>query len=232
MPACRDCHCFNGSCCIYARFHRVNPDYPWMNWNIEIRRVHVRSCRQGIFYKHLPSIAGQVLEVGSGVSKQVRKDLWKTKRCNTFCVDPKYLDRPDIQTYKGTVGNLPFDENTFDWVLTFECIEHWEEYGETIPQGIREIFRVLKPGGKLLASAPFHVHGSDAFVFGNAEQVQAWVRDSAAWESCMFEEWRREYEPLPKLENWRTLKQSTVDKLLSAYPGGPSCWSMEIFCTK
>jgi ubiquinone/menaquinone biosynthesis C-methylase UbiE len=43
-------------------------------------------------------------------------------------------------------SNLPFPDNTFDIVTSFDNLEHIKEYKEVI----KEIVRVLKPGGKLL----------------------------------------------------------------------------------
>lgn len=47
--------------------------------------------------------------------------------------------------------NLPFEEGSFDGVLASEVLEHVF----TIDACLKEIFRVLKPGGRVLATCPF-----------------------------------------------------------------------------
>ena len=53
-----------------------------------------------------------------------------------------------------SITKLTFDDDSFDVVLNFDVLEH-------IPNpkiGLGEIFRVLKPGGRLLLSVPFMPH--------------------------------------------------------------------------
>ena len=55
---------------------------------------------------------------------------------------------------KGSVLELPFDDNTFDTVVSFEVIEHVPRNTEV--QMVKEIKRVLKPGGKYYLSTPYN----------------------------------------------------------------------------
>jgi len=50
----------------------------------------------------------------------------------------------------GSAYSLPFSDNTFDLVVCSEVLEHLHEYKDAIA----EISRVMKPGGKFLASVP------------------------------------------------------------------------------
>ena len=57
-------------------------------------------------------------------------------------------DKVNFCVASGT--SLPFDENSFDYIISFQVIEH-------IPDSIkflREIFRVLKPGGEVCLTTP------------------------------------------------------------------------------
>ncbi len=47
--------------------------------------------------------------------------------------------------------NLSFPDNSVEAVLSFECLEHIPDFMSAISEG----YRVLRPGGRLLVSAPF-----------------------------------------------------------------------------
>lgn len=53
---------------------------------------------------------------------------------------------PNIKTFKGSMLNIPFKDNFFDVVYCVEALEH----AVRVEQAIREMCRVLKPGGKLI----------------------------------------------------------------------------------
>lgn len=57
---------------------------------------------------------------------------------------------------RGDIENLPFRDESFDKVLMSEVLEHLHD--DT--QGLRELFRVLKPGGTMVLSVP---HGRYPF---------------------------------------------------------------------
>jgi SAM-dependent methyltransferase len=47
--------------------------------------------------------------------------------------------------------NLTFENDTFEAVLSFECLEHMPDF----ISGMKEVARVLKPGGRFMWSVPF-----------------------------------------------------------------------------
>lgn len=63
-----------------------------------------------------------------------------------FCKEKKKkIDRKRITAVQGNVLHLPFAENSFDLVLTCGVLEY-----VSLDEGLREISRVLKPGGRLV----------------------------------------------------------------------------------
>ena len=59
---------------------------------------------------------------------------------------------------QASVTHLPFAAGTFDLVTAVETHFWWDD----LPAGMREIFRVLKPGGRLLVIAEFYNGGKHA----------------------------------------------------------------------
>jgi len=66
------------------------------------------------------------------------------------------LGRVVIQ--QASVAELPFDDRTFDLVTAIETHFWWQDLGD----GMREVFRVLKPGGRLVLVAEFYNGGKYA----------------------------------------------------------------------
>lgn len=101
---------------------------------------------------------GDVLDFGGGEKSLYRGRLL----CNSYTsvnIDPSIFP-----TWIVSVGGeIPCDKDIFDTVLSLNTLEHM--YDPIF--GLRECYRVLKPGGDLLLSAPFlypvHGHPDDFF---------------------------------------------------------------------
>lgn len=52
----------------------------------------------------------------------------------------------NIRTVQGVAEALPFADGEFDWVISRYSAHHWRDVG----QALREVRRVLKPGGKVM----------------------------------------------------------------------------------
>lgn len=57
----------------------------------------------------------------------------------------KFVDSENVHTIQGNVLSLPFTDNSFDLVFTCGVLEY-----VPLNDGIKELARVLKPGGKLV----------------------------------------------------------------------------------
>jgi ubiquinone/menaquinone biosynthesis C-methylase UbiE len=51
----------------------------------------------------------------------------------------------NIKTTQGSVEELPFNSQQFDFVVSRYSAHHWKD----VPQALREVKRVLKPGGQV-----------------------------------------------------------------------------------
>ncbi|MGE3147537.1 MAG: class I SAM-dependent methyltransferase [Pseudorhodoplanes sp.] len=102
-----------------------------------------------------PSPTGRVLDIGTSTGTNLR-----LLRDEHF-VNVVGLDNSDIairycaekglgRVEKGDIGALPFADASFDFVLATDVIEHVDDD----LAALREIHRVLKPGGRVLISVP------------------------------------------------------------------------------
>ena len=65
-----------------------------------------------------------------------------------------------VEIQQASVSQLPFPENRFDLVTAVETQYYWPD----LPNDMREIRRVLKPGGTLLVIAEFYKKGAHSEV--------------------------------------------------------------------
>ncbi len=57
-----------------------------------------------------------------------------------------YIQDEQVNFVKESATNLPFEEESFDTVVSWEVIEHIPKHTEE--KMFKEVFRVLKPSGK------------------------------------------------------------------------------------
>ena len=125
-------------------YHRV-PDPSWEYYPTYVAKLEfVRR-----WLSELPP-GLRVLDAGCGEGVLVEEFA---ARLNIEGIDPNYSsDR--VRT--GSLTALPFDDNTFERAICLDVLEHLT-YDEQ-PEALRELHRVLKPGGELLVSIPNLAH--------------------------------------------------------------------------
>lgn len=87
-----------------------------------------------------------------------------------------YGEKRNLKFTQGSCARLPFDDATFDAVVSFETIEHILEQNEFLD----EIKRVLTPSGLLIMSSPNRAEYSDARGYTNQFHVRELYRAELA----------------------------------------------------
>lgn len=124
----------------------------------------------------------EILEVGAG-SAGVTEFL----KHPVTAVDPAFertAERrtPYLKPVVGTADALPFQDGSFDVVLSLEMLEHIP--GGTRRAALSEMLRVLRPGGRMIVSFP-----SDQI----ALELDDWLNRSYRRKSGVDHPWAREH---------------------------------------
>ncbi len=114
-----------------------------------------------------PKPSERILELGCGHGRTLREVATRTAPGLVAGVDPskvmlrvarRHLRRAiaagQASVQEGDAGHIPHPNQTFDKAFSVHTLYFWPDLGA----GLRELFRVLKPGGELLLG--FH-DGSD-----------------------------------------------------------------------
>lgn len=98
-------------------------------------------------------IWGDVLEIGTGAGYGIEV-VAPHAACfitlDKHAPSPGLLSHPNVEFREATVPPLPFENNSFDFVISFQVIEHVKRDIELV----REVERVLRPGGKFILTTP------------------------------------------------------------------------------
>ncbi len=134
--------------------------------------------RLDLINQYAPLKDKRILDVGCGVGAYVRKMRFFSPDVYGVDIDSERVakasfDLPNIQV--APAETLPFADGFFDVILSHEVIEHVSDDA----QAIREAYRCLKPGGRLVVFCPnrlyfFETHGiclGKRYVFGNIPLV-------------------------------------------------------------
>ena len=119
-------------------------EYPWLLENINIT-------------------SGRLLDVGSTIGDRLYETLPKSVEINCLNLSAKKFRHEQIKFKRGDIRQTDYPDNSFDVVTCISTLEHIGVGGRYLsdhdPEGdakaMREIKRILKPGGQLLATVPY-----------------------------------------------------------------------------
>lgn len=134
---------------IWSHFQNADPESfaaakPRLEYLVRVisRRVQNRSPR--------------VLNIGVGSGHFEQTALGRRFEVHSLDPDSRAIERLQTAGVKGHVGyieQMDLESNQFDAVVASEVLEHLHDVQRTA--GIREIARVLKPGGWFLGTVPY-----------------------------------------------------------------------------
>lgn len=120
-----------------------------------------------------------ILDVGCGGGKTVSKLAARASKGTIHGIDyaeasvaaarrvnRNEIARGRVEIQQASVSDLPFPDGMFDLVTAIETHFWWQD----LPAGMREVFRVLQPGGRLLIIAEFYNGGKHARYVGRLAQ--------------------------------------------------------------
>jgi ubiquinone/menaquinone biosynthesis C-methylase UbiE len=115
--------------------------------------IHQRLLKA--YLEALPYIKGSVLELGCGEGRGVDEVINVSDKYTGIDKIEDVIERlkkkyPAQRFESGSFPPIPFPDNSFDTIITFQVIEHIRD-DEAF---VREIQRVLAPGGTALISTP------------------------------------------------------------------------------
>ncbi len=121
--------------------------------SLEVQNNYLFQRSIKAYYEAAQLISGKVLEIGTGsgygveMISGVAAEFVTVDKFDTKLDFSKY---PNVKFLQQNVPPLGFEDNTFDSAITFQVVEHIKDDHSFI----REIHRVLKPGGRLVITTP------------------------------------------------------------------------------
>jgi ubiquinone/menaquinone biosynthesis C-methylase UbiE len=149
-------------------------------WKWDSPTGKVRSKRRSDFFCSYGKIAhdSTVLEIGCGTGLFTRLVYQKTKaKITATDLSEDLLEEarekfPEGHFLRDDAMNMQFADASFDVVFGSSILHHL-----SLPQAAREIYRVLKPGGRMVFAEP-NMLNPQIFIQKNIPFIKKWLGDS------------------------------------------------------
>jgi len=112
---------------------------------LKLETFHGESCAKYIVRMARPYIGPKVIDLGAGSGALIALIP------NAIGID--LVGRPERNVQKGDITNLEFGDGQFDTVFCLEVLEHLND--DDLERCVREAYRLLKEGGKLIITTPY-----------------------------------------------------------------------------
>jgi len=132
----------------------------WGSEAIDPNGFNIPSLKARYLLDHLPR-TGSVLEVGSGSGKFLRTLAAHRPGLDVHGCDIADWTPPVGIGFRLMTNDLPYDATTFDAVLIVDVLEHVPDPEHVV----REILRVLKPGGRFVGFVPIEGEPHSLYTF-------------------------------------------------------------------
>ncbi len=127
-------------------------DTPWTYGAVPLSRDEIHDKVMEMIEKEP---RGRILDVPAGtgiLAHRLRKVGFEVSCCD---IDPSYFSISDLTLEIGDLNrSLPYPSSSFDLITCIEGLEHLENPFNAV----REFYRLLKPGGKVILSLPNYLN--------------------------------------------------------------------------
>jgi 2-polyprenyl-3-methyl-5-hydroxy-6-metoxy-1,4-benzoquinol methylase len=107
--------------------------------------------------KNLAGKNGKILNIGAGNGWLEKTALHSGLSLSSLDLSQQTIDRlrsEGVDAYQGTIEAMPFDTASFEIIIASEVLEHLTP--EQCTNGLKEVKRVLKPGGHFIGTVPYN----------------------------------------------------------------------------
>lgn len=130
---------------------RIGQGNPWMS---AVDLAHFARATSALIEKYTPE-GGKVLDAGCGIGELERELDCERWRVTGVDISSDYIEHDrqqndQVQWVQCVIEHMPFPDGCFDTVVAVDVLEHVLH----LDDAIRELLRVLKPGGYIIVRVP------------------------------------------------------------------------------